>query len=52
VAEVERNDYSAHTLINAVVMSMPFRYQAGAAQSSPAKSKTSSLPSQKEKKNP
>jgi len=29
VAEVERNNYSAHSLINSVVMSMPFRYQTG-----------------------
>jgi hypothetical protein len=27
VAEVERSDYSAHALIDAVVFSMPFRYQ-------------------------
>lgn len=32
VAEVARNDYSARTLINAVVMSMPFRYQRGSSQ--------------------
>ncbi len=30
VAEIEKNDYSAHSLINAVVLSTPFRYQAGA----------------------
>ncbi|MDQ6677686.1 MAG: DUF1592 domain-containing protein, partial [Acidobacteriota bacterium] len=30
VAQVERDGYSAHTLIDGVVMSMPFRYQAGA----------------------
>ena len=29
VAEVEKNNYAAHSLINAVVMSMPFRYQSG-----------------------
>jgi hypothetical protein len=29
VAEVERNNYSAQTLINSVVMSMPIRYQTG-----------------------
>ena len=28
VAEVERSNYSSHALINAVVMSVPFRYQA------------------------
>ena len=32
VAEVERNNYSAQALINAVVMSVPFRYQAAPAQ--------------------
>jgi hypothetical protein len=31
VAEVEKNDYSAHSLINAVVLSMPFRHQKGMA---------------------
>lgn len=31
VAEVERSNYSAQTLINAVVMSVPFRYQAAAS---------------------
>ena len=31
VAEVERSNYSAQALINAVVMSVPFRYQAAAA---------------------
>jgi hypothetical protein len=30
MAEVEKNEYSAHSLINAVVMSTPFRFQAGA----------------------
>jgi len=30
VAEVERSNYSAQTLINAVVASVPFRYQAAA----------------------
>jgi mono/diheme cytochrome c family protein len=29
VAQVERSDYSAHALIDAVVMSTPFRYQSG-----------------------
>ena len=32
VAEVERNNYSAQALINAVVMSVPFRYQASAGR--------------------
>jgi Protein of unknown function (DUF1587)./Protein of unknown function (DUF1592)./Protein of unknown function (DUF1595)./Protein of unknown function (DUF1588)./Protein of unknown function (DUF1585). len=31
VADVEKSDYSAHALINSIVMSMPFRYQAGSA---------------------
>ncbi|MEO8126543.1 MAG: DUF1588 domain-containing protein [Bryobacteraceae bacterium] len=35
VAEVERNNYSAHSLINSVVMSMPFRYQTGAQTTAP-----------------
>jgi mono/diheme cytochrome c family protein len=30
IAEVERKDYSAHSLIDAVVMSTPFRYQSPA----------------------
>ncbi|HYZ85721.1 MAG TPA: DUF1588 domain-containing protein [Bryobacteraceae bacterium] len=37
VAELERSNYSAHALINAVVLSVPFRYQE--AQAPPAKSK-------------
>ncbi len=40
VAEVERSNYSAHALINAVIFSMPFRYQSGLAKQ----------PAQKEKK--
>lgn len=35
VADVERNNFSAHTLINAVVMSVPFRYQTGAIPTAP-----------------
>jgi len=31
VAEVERNNYRAQSLVNAVVMSVPFRYQAASA---------------------
>ena len=31
MAEVKQSDYSAHALINAVVLSTPFRYQAGLA---------------------
>ena len=37
VAEVERNNYRAQALVNAVVMSVPFRYQEAAAPSSGAK---------------
>ena len=29
VAELEKNDYKAHTLIQGIVLSVPFRYQAG-----------------------
>jgi hypothetical protein len=53
VAEVEKNDYSAHTLINAVVLSMPFRYQAGAlphAVSSLSKQKSQSAQKEQKKK--
>ena len=32
VAEVERNNYRAQSLVNAVVMSVPFRYQAASAE--------------------
>ena len=35
VAEVERNDYSAHSLIDAIVLSTPFRYQTGAVPRAP-----------------
>ena len=43
VAEVERNNYRAQSLVNAVVMSVPFRYQGAPApsagpQAGPAKS--------------
>ena len=49
VAEVERSDYSAHTLINAVVLSMPFRYQAPATMTSqlPRNNSTSAQKEQK-----
>jgi hypothetical protein len=36
VAEVERNNYNAQTLINSVVMSMPFRYQTGTSPAAPS----------------
>jgi hypothetical protein len=40
IDEVEKNNYSAHALIDAVVMSVPFRYQAAQAPPvPPAKSK-------------
>lgn len=32
VAQLEKNDYSSQTLMNAVVLSMPFRYRQGATQ--------------------
>jgi mono/diheme cytochrome c family protein len=50
VAEVERNGYRAQSLINAVVLSVPFRYQEAAA---PANGPKQSLPSAaKREKNP
>ena len=53
VAEVERSDYSAHTLINAVVLSMPFRYQAPAALTlNSARTHHNSATAQKEQKKP
>jgi hypothetical protein len=53
VAEVERSDYSAHTLINAVVLSMPFRYQAPAALTSQLpRTHHNSTSAQKEQKKP
>jgi hypothetical protein len=36
-AQVKANDYDARTLIEAVVLSTPFRYQAGAAAAPPAR---------------
>jgi hypothetical protein len=48
VAEVERNNYRAQSLINAVVLSVPFRYQ-----EAPANGPKHSLPSAaKREKNP
>ena len=48
VAEVERNNYRAQSLINAVVLSVPFRYQ-----EAPANGSKQSLPSAaKREKNP
>jgi len=32
VGKLEKNDYSAHTLISEIVLSMPFRYQAAARE--------------------
>lgn len=51
VSEVERNGYSAHALINAVVMSVPFRYQAAAVAPVRTTSMTS-LPKGKEPEKP
>lgn len=49
LAELERNDYSAHTLITAVVLSTPFRYQAGAS-TVPQKTQTTAPQVRKEHK--
>jgi hypothetical protein len=50
VAEVERNNYRAQSLINAVVLSVPFRYQEASASANGPKQ---SLPSSaKREKNP
>ncbi len=49
VAEVERNDYRAQALINAVVMSVPFRYQAPAR---PAAAKPAVAKVEQQEKNP
>lgn len=35
VQDVEKNDYSAHTLLTGVVRSIPFRYQAGTVPNTP-----------------
>jgi hypothetical protein len=49
VTELERNNYSAHTLINSVVMSMPFRYQIGMPAMPPlSRSKASVQPVRKQ----
>jgi hypothetical protein len=48
VAEVERNNYRAQALVNAVVMSVPFRYQASPALSAAPK-QVSRKASQQEK---
>jgi hypothetical protein len=37
MAQVKENDYRAKTLVEAIVLSMPFRYQAGASQLAPAR---------------
>jgi hypothetical protein len=50
VAEVERNDYSAHTLINEIVLSMPFRYQRGATPTPSSRRKQTSQSALKEQK--
>jgi hypothetical protein len=51
VAEVERNDYRAQALINAVVMSVPFRFQ-GVPAAAPKQAPRSLAQAQQEKKNP
>ena len=35
VADLDKNNYSAHTLISGIVLSAPFRWQAGTAQNLP-----------------
>jgi len=35
VADLDKNNYSAHTLISGIVLSVPFRWQAGTAQNQP-----------------
>ena len=40
LADMKQNDYSAHSLINGVVMSVPFRYQAAAAPVTKSKQTT------------
>ena len=53
MAEVERNDYSAHALVNAVVLSMPFRYQGAATHPAQlSRSQTNQSSAQKEQKKP
>ena len=49
VAEVERNNYRAQSLVNAIVMSVPFRYQ-GVSGPSPGPKQVSSKAQQQEKK--
>jgi hypothetical protein len=40
VAELAKNDYKAHTLIQGIVMSVPFRYQAGTNRGLPVSAET------------
>jgi hypothetical protein len=40
VAELEKNDYKAHTLIEGIVMSVPFRYQRGTNRGLPVSAET------------
>ncbi len=35
VADLEKNNYSAHTLVSGIVLSVPFRWQAGTTQNQP-----------------
>jgi hypothetical protein len=51
VAQVERNNYSAQTLIQSIVLSMPFRYQSPGLPTSPITSQvTSQIPSKAARK--
>jgi hypothetical protein len=43
VSEVERNNYRAQALVNAIVMSVPFRYQAAVAPASVSKQAARSI---------
>jgi hypothetical protein len=40
VAQLKKNDYRAQTLIEEIVLSIPFRYQAGASEQPPASVRT------------
>jgi len=49
VAEVKRNDYSASSLLNAIVLSTPFRYQPGEVSRGPDPKQTLTAHSTQEK---
>jgi hypothetical protein len=40
VADLEKNEYKAHTLVQGIVMSVPFRYQAGTNRGLPVSTET------------